>query len=77
MIRRAQYRAGQRRRMGDRLRDGLLYVIIFLFFLPALWIILTSIRPNIEINARPPVWTPHQLTFDSYKILLGWPTPEG
>ena len=70
-------RAGRRRHGGDYARDILLYIIILAFFLPALWIILTSIRPNIEINARPPVWIPHKLTLDSYKILLGWPTPEG
>jgi len=70
-------KAGRRRRAGDVVRDIVLYLIILAFFVPALWIILTSVRPNIEINARPPVWIPSKLTLDSYKILLGWPTPEG
>ena len=70
-------KAGRRHRIGDYLRDVVLYVIIIIFFLPVLWIILTSIRPNMEINTRPPVWIPRELTLDSYKILLGWPTPEG
>ncbi len=70
-------KAGRRRRSGDVVRDIALYLIILAFFVPALWIILTSVRPNIEINARPPVWIPSKLTLDSYKILLGWPTPEG
>lgn len=70
-------KAGRRRTGGDTARDIGLYVIILVFFLPALWIILTSIRPNVEINARPPVWIPAELDFNSYKILLGWPVPEG
>ncbi len=70
-------KAGRRPRIGDYLRDAVLYLIIFIFFLPVLWIILTSIRPNMEINTRPPIWIPRELTLDSYKILLGWPTPEG
>ncbi len=67
----------RRRKWGDISRDMLLYAILLIFFLPALWIILTSIRPNVEINARPPIWIPSTITFDSYKILLGMPTPEG
>ncbi|MBV7327224.1 carbohydrate ABC transporter permease [Chloroflexi bacterium TSY] len=63
--------------IGFIVHDLLLYLILLLFFLPALWIILTSIRPNAEINSRPPVWIPSELNFDSYKILLGMPTPEG
>ncbi len=70
-------KAGRRRRTADTLRDVALYVIILAFFLPALWIIVTSMRPRVEINTRPPVWVPSKLDFDSYKILLGMPTPEG
>jgi multiple sugar transport system permease protein len=70
-------RAGRRRKTGDIVRDIILFIILLGFFLPALWIILTSIRPNAEINSRPPIWIPSEITFDSYKILLGMPTPEG
>jgi len=70
-------RAGRRRRIGDSLRDVALYIIILFFFLPVIWIITTSIRPRVEINTRPPMWLPSHLDFDSYKILLGMPTPEG
>ncbi len=78
MIGEAGYLKSRRKRTTtDWARDTLLYIIILIFFLPSLWIILTSIRPNVEINARPPVWLPSQLTFDSYLMLLGQPTPEG
>ena len=70
-------RSGRKRRGLDVARDVLVYVIILAFFLPALWIILTSIRPNVEINTRPPVWIPRQIDLNSYLILLGQPTPEG
>jgi multiple sugar transport system permease protein len=55
----------------------LLWVVLFIFFVPALWIILTSIRIRSEINAYPPVWIPSGFSLDSYKILFGMPTPEG
>ncbi len=71
------FKSRRKRTTTDWARDTLLYIIILIFFLPSLWIILTSIRPNVEINARPPVWLPSQLTFDSYLMLLGQPTPEG
>ena len=48
-----------------------------IWFLPALWIILTSIRIRTEIDSHPPIWIPRTLTLDSYKILFGMPTPEG
>ena len=70
-------KAGRRRRTLDLLRDIVLYIIILIFFLPSLWIVLTSIRPNVEINTRPPVWLPKTLDFSSYEILFGMPTPPG
>src|SRR5574342_796929 len=57
--------------------DVLLWVILLIFFIPALWIILTSMRIRSEINAFPPIWIPTGFSFDSYKIIFGMPTPEG
>ncbi len=48
------------------------YVVLALFFIPVLWLILTSLRPNIEINTRPPVWVSRNLNLDSYLALLGF-----
>lgn len=67
----------RRDRWKNTLNDVLLWVILLIFFIPALWIILTSIRMRSEINAYPPVWIPSGFSFDSYKILFGMPTPEG
>jgi multiple sugar transport system permease protein len=65
------------RRRKDRLNEIILWIIMLIFFVPALWIILTSIRIRSEILAHPPIWIPSGFTLDSYKILFGMPTPEG
>lgn len=67
----------RRNRWKHILSDVLLWVILLIFFVPALWIILTSMRIRSEINAFPPIWIPTGFSFDSYKILFGMPTPEG
>ncbi len=67
----------RRDRWKEILNEFLLWAILFIFFVPALWIILTSVRIRNEINAFPPVWIPSGLSLDSYKILFGMPTPEG
>ena len=71
----------KKRRKADRwnnlFQDLLLWLILLIFFIPAFWIMLTSIRIRSEIEAHPPVWIPTELTLDSYKILFGMPTPEG
>jgi len=73
----SERRSRRRTRTSDRLRNALLWAIVMIWFLPALWIILTSIRIRTEIDSHPPIWIPRTLTFDSYKILFGMPTPEG
>jgi multiple sugar transport system permease protein len=67
----------RRDRWKNVFNDVLLWVVLLFFFIPALWIILTSVRIRSEVNAHPPVWIPSKLSFDSYKILFGMPTPEG
>ena len=67
----------RRNRWKHTFSDVLLWIILLIFFIPALWIILTSIRIRSEINAFPPVWIPTDFSFDSYKIIFGMPTPEG
>jgi multiple sugar transport system permease protein len=67
----------RRDRWKNTVNDLLLWVVLLFFFIPALWIILTSVRIRTEINAYPPVWIPSGFSFDSYRILFGMPTPEG
>jgi len=48
------------------------FIVLLVFIIPVLWLIWTSMRPNIEINTRPPVWVSKNLNFDSYLALLGF-----
>jgi len=73
----SERRGGRRATTTDRLRNALLWAIVVVWFLPAFWIILTSVRNRTEIDSHPPIWIPRALTLDSYKILFGMPTPEG
>jgi multiple sugar transport system permease protein len=70
-------RRSRRVKWNDVISNVLLWVILFIFFIPAFWIILTSIRIRAEINAHPPIWIPTGFSLDSYKILFGMPTPDG
>jgi multiple sugar transport system permease protein len=39
--------------------------------LPGLWIVLSALRPTVEIMAKPPVWIPHQLSLDAFVAMFG------
>jgi multiple sugar transport system permease protein len=46
-------------------------VILFIFILPALWIVFTAFRPANEVNVTPPIWIPRKLTLDAFASLFG------
>lgn len=43
-----------------------LFLAMAIICLPGLWIVLSSLRPTVEIMAKPPVWIPQQISFDAY-----------
>ncbi|WP_265517382.1 carbohydrate ABC transporter permease [Nitratireductor luteus] len=43
-----------------------LFIAMAIICLPGLWIVLSSLRPTVEIMAKPPVWIPRNLSFDAY-----------
>ena len=51
--------------------NWLAFTVIALLALPAIWIILTAFRPNLEVNASPPVWIPQEITFEAFNALFG------
>jgi multiple sugar transport system permease protein len=51
--------------------SALTWLILAIFLIPTIWIPLTSLRPEREIAASPPVWIPRQITFDNYGEILG------
>ncbi len=51
--------------------NWLAFTVIAILALPAVWIILTAFRPNLEVNASPPIWIPQALTLDAFESLFG------
>lgn len=43
-----------------------LFLAMAIICLPGFWIVLSSLRPTVEIMAKPPVWIPNQISFDAY-----------
>jgi multiple sugar transport system permease protein len=47
-----------------------LFIAMTIICLPGLWIVLSSLRPTVEIMAKPPVWIPQRLSFDAYVAMF-------
>ena len=47
-----------------------LFLAMLVICLPGLWIVLSSLRPTVEIMAKPPVWIPQQISFDAYVAMF-------
>ncbi len=54
--------------------DVFAWGVLICLLLPALWLILTSMRNPVEVNARPPVWIPREITFEGFGPLFGQAT---
>ncbi|MDI6025330.1 carbohydrate ABC transporter permease [Corticibacterium sp. UT-5YL-CI-8] len=48
-----------------------LFFAMLIICLPGLWIVLSSLRPTVEIMAKPPVWIPKEITLDAYRAMFG------
>ncbi len=51
-------------------RVGLLVVLVLLC-MPGFWIVLTSVRPNVEVLSKPAVWIPQNPSFDNFRAIFG------
>jgi len=51
--------------------NWLALTVLTLAALPAIWIILTAFRPNLEVNASPPIWIPQSITLEAFDSLFG------
>jgi multiple sugar transport system permease protein len=47
-----------------------LFAAMTIICLPGLWIVLSSLRPTVEIMAKPPVWIPQELSFEAYVVMF-------
>lgn len=54
----------------------MLYIILAVILIPAVWLVFSSFRLTKEINAKPPVWIPSKLTVEAYQTLFN-PTTLG
>ncbi|TCL71439.1 carbohydrate ABC transporter permease [Rhizobium sp. BK251] len=66
------------RNAQQRLRRGIgrvfyligLFIAMLIICLPGFWIVLSSLRPPVEIMAKPPVWIPNELSLDAYRAMF-------
>ena len=47
-----------------------LFIAMAIICLPGLWIVLSSLRPTVEIMAKPPVWIPNEISLDAYVAMF-------
>jgi multiple sugar transport system permease protein len=47
-----------------------LFLAMAVICLPGLWIVLSSLRPTVEIMAKPPVWIPNDISLDAYVAMF-------
>ncbi|MGO4437066.1 carbohydrate ABC transporter permease [Rhizobium sp. RAF56] len=60
-----------RRRIGTVAYLIGLFLALLVICLPGFWIILSSLRPTVEIMAKPPVWIPNEISLDAYRAMFG------
>lgn len=64
--------ASRRLRIATEVAHSLgLFLAMLTICLPGAWIILSSLRPTVEIMAKPAVWIPKSLSFDAYVSMFG------
>lgn len=59
------------RRLSDIAYGVGLALAFLVICLPGAWIVLNSLRPTVEIMAKPPVWIPRRLSFEAYSAMFG------
>src|ERR1700734_1796967 len=59
-------------RMGaGAAHSAALFLAMLVICAPGAWIVLNSLRPTVEIMAKPPVWIPQRLSLDAYTAMFG------
>lgn len=47
-----------------------LFAAMAIIILPGLWIVVSSLRPTVEIMAKPPIWIPQEISLDAYVAMF-------
>lgn len=58
------------RRVGNVVYLIGLFIAMLIICLPGFWIIISSLRPTVEIMAKPPVWIPQELSLEAYRSMF-------
>jgi multiple sugar transport system permease protein len=59
------------RKLRQNLFNILAWGIVLALLFPAVWVALTAVRPNGEVNAYPIIWIPRQITLEAYVNMFG------
>jgi multiple sugar transport system permease protein len=63
--------SGRNKRLQQRFLNALAWFFVLAMLFPAIWLALTAVRPNSEVNAYPIVWIPRQITLEAYVNMFG------
>ncbi len=47
-----------------------LFLAMLVICLPGFWIVISSLRPTVEIMAKPAVWIPQELSLEAYRAMF-------
>ncbi|AYG67401.1 MULTISPECIES: carbohydrate ABC transporter permease [unclassified Rhizobium] len=47
-----------------------LFLAMLVICLPGFWIVLSSLRPTVEIMAKPAIWIPQELSLEAYRSMF-------
>lgn len=56
---------------GSAAHSAGLFLAMLVICAPGAWIVLNSLRPTVEIMAKPPVWIPRSVSFEAYTSMFG------
>ena len=56
--------------VGSATKHGVLLLVTIVLGFPLLWMVLTSLKSNIQALAVPPVWLPHPVLWHNYPNVL-------
>jgi len=59
-----------KKRLAKLAHQAGLFLAMLVICLPGLWIVVSSLRPTVEIMAKPPVWIPQNLSLDAYVAMF-------
>jgi multiple sugar transport system permease protein len=59
------------RRFASALHAVGLFLAMLVICLPGFWVVLNSLRPTVEIMAKPAIWIPRELSLQAYVSMFG------